>query len=309
MNLRSLRTLIEIDRIGSFAVAADRLGLTLSAVSLQMKALEEDLQLALFDRTHRPPAMTPVARQVARYARSILSEVNSLRAIGNEPGVLRGEYRIGFVATASVRLMPEFLANAAQRQPGARFIVESGLSTVLSQKVIGGLLDAAVITATPELRKDALFVALRHEAFVLAAPKRMKGYDIARCASELVHVQFTPTTGIGLLVANYLARHGIAPEKTLEIDSVEAVMGCVNAGFGFAILPEPDARRYAETAHLTRLDEAGLERQLGLVVRTGGPVADQLQTLAALFEEATEPASTPKPAKPARRKPSKRTEK
>ncbi|KUO57800.1 MAG: hypothetical protein APF80_12715 [Alphaproteobacteria bacterium BRH_c36] len=290
MNLRELRTLVEIDRIGSFALAAERVGLTLSAVSLQMKALEEDLQLSLFDRTHRPPAMTPVARQVARHARTILSEVNSLRAIGTEPGVLRGEYRIGFVATASVRLMPEFLANSAQRQPKARFVVESGLSKVLLQKVKAGLLDAAVITATPDMRNDALFIALRTEAFVLAVPQRLKGYGIRQCASKLTHVQFTPTTGIGLLVANYLARHDIAPAKTLEIDSVEAVMGCVNAGFGFAVLPEPDATRYAETAHLTRLDATGLERQLGLIVRHDGPITEQVPTLAALFEEATKPA-------------------
>ncbi|MBU1210993.1 MAG: LysR family transcriptional regulator [Alphaproteobacteria bacterium] len=290
MNLRELRTLVEIDRIGSFALAADRVGLTLSAVSLQMKALEDDLQLSLFDRTHRPPAMTPVARHVARHARTILSEVNSLRAIGTEPGVLRGEYRIGFVATASVRLMPEFLANAAQHQPGARFVVESGLSTSLLRKVETGLLDAAVITATPDLRNDALFIALRTEAFVLAVPKRFKGYGISQCAGELTHVQFTPTTGIGLLVASYLARLQIAPAKTLEIDSVEAVMGCVNAGFGFAVLPEPDARRYAEAAHLTRLDATGLERQLGLIVRQDGPIAEQVLTLAALFEEGNKPA-------------------
>ena len=296
MNLRGLRTLIEIDRIGSFATAADRLGLTLSAVSQQIKALEDDLQLSLFDRAHRPPAMTPVARQVAKHARTILSEVNALRAIGSVPGVLRGEYRIGFVATASVRLMPEFLAGAARQQPAARFFVESGLSTTLLQKVKAGTLDAAVITATPDLRSDALFVPLRTERFVLAAPKRLKGEDIIGCASKLAHVQFTPTTGIGLLVAAYLARQGIKPAETLEIDSVEAVMGCVNAGVGFAILPEPDANRYAKTASLAQLGGERLERVLGLALRADSPIADQVETLAHLFGEAPKLSRRKQPA-------------
>lgn len=283
MNLRSLGTLVEIDRIGSFAAAAERLGLTLSAVSLQMKGLEEELQLALFDRTHRPPAMTPVARQVARYARTILAEVSELRAIGNEPGVLRGDYRIGFVATASVRLMPQFLATAALQQPQARFLVESGLSRTLLQKVEAGSLDAAVITVSPDLRNTEQIIPLQTEPFVLAAPGKLSGSNLRQCAKELAHIQFTPTTGIGILVANFLKRLGIKPKATLEINSVEAVMGCVNAGVGFAILPEPDARRYAKDAALTSLEREGLQRTLGLAVRGKGPIASQVEIIAGLF--------------------------
>ncbi len=286
MNLRALRTLVEIDRIGSFAAAADRLGVTLSAVSLQMKALEDELQLALFDRSHRPPAMTPVARDVAKRARAILSEVGELRAIKDEDGVLRGTYRIGFVATASVRLMPDFLATAASRQPAGRMIVESGLSTALLAKVQAGSLDAAVITETPGIRADMRFMALRTEAFVLAVPRRARGWDLRRCASQLAHVQFTPTTGIGLLVSRYLNERGIEPLDTLEIDSVEAVMGCVNAGVGFAILPGPDARRYAGEVELAALGPPGLERTIGLIVRRDGPVAKQAGAIAALFADA-----------------------
>ncbi len=285
MNLRALRTLVEIDRIGSFAAVADRLGMTLSAVSLQMKALEDELQLSLFDRSHRPPAMTPVARDVAKRALAILSEVDELRAIKGEDGVLRGDYRIGFVATASVRLMPEFLAKAASLQSAARLIVESGLSTGLLAKVQAGSLDAAVITEMPGIRADMQFIPMRTEAFVLAVPSSARGWDLDQCADRLAHVQFTPTTGIGLLVSRYLAQRGIEPRKTLEIDSVEAVMGCVNAGVGFAILPEPDVRRYAGDVIVEDLGLPGLERRLGLVVRRDGPLAKQVKSIAALFAD------------------------
>lgn len=287
MNLRSLRTLVEIDEVGSFAVAANHLGLTLSAVSLQMKALEADLQLALFDRTHRPPAMTPLARQVARNARTILAEVTRLRAIASEPGVLRGDYRIGFVGTASVRLMPRFLAKASREQPLARFLVESGLSSALAEKVRTGTLDAAVITATPDSRNDALFVPLQTEDFVVAMPERLQGCSLENCAAQLPLIQFTPTTGIGMLVADYLAERRVKATASLELDSVEAVMGCVNAGVGFAILPEPDAARYAKAVSLQRLDGKGLQRILGLAVGQAGPVAGQISALAELFQDAT----------------------
>ncbi|MEO1331766.1 MAG: LysR family transcriptional regulator, partial [Pseudomonadota bacterium] len=148
MNLRALRTLIEIDRAGSFALAADQLGLTLSAVSVQMKTLEAELGFALFDRTRRPPALTPDGRLAATRARAALREVESIRGIADASGALRGTFRIGFVGTASVRLMPGFLARAAEAYPEARILVASGLSESLIERVRAGELDAAVVTET-----------------------------------------------------------------------------------------------------------------------------------------------------------------
>ncbi len=286
MNLRSLRTLVEIDTVGSFAAVAERLGMTLSAVSVQMKTLEQELQLQLFDRSQRPPAMTPIARQVARRARAVLAEVDALRAIADEAGILQGIYRIGFVPTASVRLMPEFLANGALRQSQARFVVESGLSQELLNKVRSGLLDGAIITRTPGLTRDMHVEHLRTEAFALAAPGNRAGWSLERCAARLRHIQFTPTTGIGLLVVDHFAAMGLQPRDTLVLDSVEAVMGCVNTGVGFALLPEPDARRYATDAAITPLPQDQLQRKLALVLKSGSAVVKQAQTLAGLFAQA-----------------------
>jgi DNA-binding transcriptional LysR family regulator len=283
MNLRSLRTLVEIDTVGSFAAVAERLGMTLSAVSVQMKTLEQELQLHLFDRTQRPPAMTPIARQVAQRARCVLAEVEALRAIADEAGVLQGVYRLGFVPTASVRLMPECLANAARTQPAARFVVESGLSVELLNKVRAGALDGAIITKTPGLTHDMHVEHLRTEAFALAAPGACAGWSLKRCATRLTHVQFTPTTGIGLLVADHFAARGLQPRARLVLDSVEAVMGCVNAGVGFALLPEPDARRYAMDAAVTPLPVDELHRQLVLVLKADRAIIKQAKTLAGLF--------------------------
>ncbi len=286
MNLRGLRTLVEIDRVGAFATAADQLGLTLSAVSAQMKTLEQELGVALFDRAHRPPAMTPAARAAAAHARRIIAEVDAIRAIGAEGGGLAGVFRIGFVPTASVRLMPDFLARAAARHPRARFLVESGLSSDMLAKLAAARLDAAVITETPETPPDIAVTTLCTEGFALAAPARAEGWDLATCAERLPFIRFTPSSGIGVLTEAHLRPVLAAVRETLVLDSVEAVMGCVNAGVGFAVLPEPDARRYASGAAVAPLAHPPLARRLGLAVHAPGAAAAHAAALAALLAPA-----------------------
>lgn len=288
MNLRALRTLVEIERVGSFQDAAVRLGMTLSTVSVQMKTLEEELQFALFDRTYRPPAMTPAARAVVAHARTILAEVDAVRALGDEPGVLKGVVRIGFVGTASVRLLPGFLLAAARTQPEAQFAVESGVSTDLLRRVETAELDAAVLTESPVMPRTIRTEPLRREAFALAVPPHARGLGLAECLGALDFIRFLPSTGIGLLVDGYLARYAPPPRRTVTLDSVEAVMGCVNAGLGFAVLPEPDARRYADNATVSVLDDPPLMRVMSLAVRAGGLGEGPTAALKALFDFAME---------------------
>lgn len=285
MNLRALRTLVEIDRVGGFATAADRLGLTLSAVSAQMKALEIELGFGLFDRTRRPPALTPEGRQTAAHARAVFAEIDAVRAIGEGDGGVRGRYRIGFVGTAGVRLMPGFLAGAAAAHPEARISVESGLSDALIDRVRSGDLDAAVVTETPDPPREVALHRLRREPFALAAPAAAAEWPLGRCVRELPFIQFRPSSGIGLLVERYLRRaHGdVAP--AIVLDNVESVMGCVNSGLGYAIVPEPDARRYAGEAAISALSDPPLSRHLALAVRSDAARAQAAAAFAALLRE------------------------
>jgi len=112
MNIQSLRTLLSISETGSFSETAVLLNMTLPAVSMQMKALEESLGAKLFDRTARPPRMTPEARALLPDIRVILAARARIEAMSQEDNGLRGRYRIGFVPTTSVRLLPGFLKHA-----------------------------------------------------------------------------------------------------------------------------------------------------------------------------------------------------
>lgn len=285
MQTRSLQTLVSIARLGSFAATAEALNMTLSAVSMQMKALEAELDAPLFDRAHRPPQLTPLGRAVCAQAQQMLQQEAALQALCRDTGALVGRFRIGFVATASIRLLPGFLTRAGAEAPQARFDIETGVSEALQARVRAGLLDAAVVTEDQSPPPGLRYDRLRQEPMVVAHPKAMPG-DLAGLFARLPFLHFQANSGIGKLIADHVAPYRDEGSRVIYLDAVEAIMGCVNEGVGFTLLPEPDVQRsIGPDTRMTPQAAPGLTRALALATATTTP-ADQTAQLAALFDPA-----------------------
>lgn len=288
MQTRALRTLARIASVGSFATAAAQLNMTLSAVSMQMKTLEKELDASLFDRRFRPPKLTPVGRRIAQQAAELLAVEERIVDLCRNDTALVGRYRIGFVSTASVRLLPDFLANAAKRAPDALFEVEVALSESLEEKVLNGQLDAAVVTATESSARQLRTATLRAERFVFAAPRAYGATAADLLGGPFPFLEFAPDSGIGKLISAYMAAHrGKGREDdqpTMMLDSVEAIVECVNRGLGYTILPEPDVRRYGDAEAVAVIEpDIGLSRRLALAALPTSPFGRRLDFAAALF--------------------------
>ena len=288
MQTRALRTLTTIDQVGSFAQAAAQLNMTLSAVSMQMKALEQELDVRLFDRAFRPPRLTPLGRRIAAKARDVIADEDQLLGLCAGGGLLSGRYRIGFISTASVRLLPGFLAMARKSAPAARFEVEGGLSEDLEEKVLQGRLDAAVVTASQDVRPALRYDSLGYEPLAYAVPKGVAELSLETLMRELPFLHFLPSTGIGKLTARHLARTKLGERANIIVmDGVEAIMECVKTGFGFTLLPVPDIERYADSSVVLRPSgDTNLVRELALALREGSQSHRQAAELRALFREA-----------------------
>lgn len=273
MNLRALRTLGLLRETPSFAEVAVTSNQTLSAVSMQMRSLEEELGVALFDRSFRPPRLTPQGRVVAEQAALMAREEERLRALASSGATLAGRYRMGFVLTASVRLLPGFLARCRDAAPGASFEVETGLTEALVEGVLHGRLDAAVVTGTA-VPSGLEGRTLLEEEIVFALPPGMME------PGELPFLHFMPGAGIGALIADGLEQSALPPARTISLDGIEAIVECVRLGIGYTALPRPDILRYADGLELRRFfPDRPLMRSLALVTRTESAtdrVADRL---------------------------------
>lgn len=250
--------------------------MTLSALSMQMKALEAELGVALFDRSVRPPRLTPLGRSVVEEGEGVLAREERLLEICRPTEGLSGQFKLGFVTSAAVRLLPEFLQ--AARGGRAHFSVETGLSAVVQERVLTGQLDAGVVTNADGLPEGLSARLLRREPFVFAA----RADVAARGFKGQTFFHFMPGTGIGKLIAGAMN----APCDVVVLDNLEAIMGCVAAGLGFTLLPVPDVERYLTPDVVVQPGPEGLDRRLELVVREGSALARREPALAALFGEA-----------------------
>ena len=268
MQLRFLETLQRIVRLGSFSAAAEEGNMTLSSVSMQMKALEADLGVELFDRASRPPRLTPVGRSVAAQAARVLHEEAVMRALCTANAGLVGNLELGVISSAAIRLVPRLLEAASRLAPNAAFQFVTGLSSDLAASVLAGRLDAAIVTRVGGEDAALHFDTIGLEEMMLAAPADAKGRSLRTLAEDLRFLHFKPQSGIGRLIADTLAKEGIAARDALIFDSIETTMECVNLGLGFTLLPKPDVLRYARTKVKTIAMPPGtVRRELALVTR------------------------------------------
>ena len=284
MQTRSLRTLVRVSKVGSFARAAEQLNMTLSALSMQMKALESELGVDLFDRSARAPRLTPIGRTIVEAATPLLKREDQLLDLCKPTDSLVGHFRIGFVTTAAVRLLPDFLKNAKRDAAQATFAFETGLSKALQDKVASGQLDAAIVTNADGVPDVLTELLLREEPFVFAAHETLLQDGLAGLLSKQPFFHFMPNTGIGKLIANEMLKHE-RPRgaETIVLDNLEAIMECVSAGLGFTLLPVPDVERYQSDEVKGIQLPLGSARKLVLATLRDGALAGRETALAALF--------------------------
>jgi DNA-binding transcriptional LysR family regulator len=283
MSIRSLRTLAAIAELGSFQRAATRLNMTLSAVSMQMRQLETEFGIRLFDRNFRPPRFTGEGATLVARAKEVVALYDDLPAVARGVSPMIGEVSLGVVASASVRVLPRLLATLLAHHPNARLRVETGLSAYLAGKVATGLLDAAIVTRTPDLDAKLQVDTIMLEKLVVAAPRSRRRSTAEDLLRNDRYIRFQPDTGVGKVIDRFVERAGIVPNDLVVLDSIEAVIECVSHGLGVTVVPEPDARRYGRgRVRLIDLGKPPLTRALALVTRSkpsAKPLHDSLLAL------------------------------
>ena len=299
MSLRALRTLVTIGRKGSFAAAAAKLGLTQAAVSLQMKALEEELGVELFDRSGHRPRFNAAGRQALERAEEILALYDELRVSLNPEGCLGGTLVLGVIPTALTGPVPRALALLKERFGDLQVRIRSGISDALAPRVEEGDLDVALISEPPyAVPPHCEWRAYDEEPFYVVGPRAMAGTDDAAWFERLPFVRFDKTAWTGAMVEGHLMSRGIRPREVMELDSVEAVLSLVEQGLGVAVVPlnrgrlEEASKRFS----LLPFGEPQLRRRVGIYEKRSHPARRVTQFL---FEVLRGVCSPPGPRGPA----------
>lgn len=280
MSLRQLQTLVAIADRGSFQAAAESLGLTQSAVSMQIKALEDELRAPLFDRSKRPPAITPLGRSILDRAREVVRLYETLHDTAARD--LAGMLRLGVIPTVATGILPDALVELKTLHPRLQITVASGLSEDLARATAAGDLDAAVITG-PGTRDPVLASrTVVEEALMIVAHRDQAEGTAAEVLSQHPFVRFNRRTGVGRIIDDGLRDQGLAVQTAMELDSLEAILLMVTRGLGVAIVPETClGTAAARQLRIIPFGDPPLKRSIDLV----HPIATTRPTLiAALYD-------------------------
>ncbi len=274
MSLRALRTLTVIARKGSFSAAAEQLGLTQAAVSLQMKVLEGELAAELFDRSGRSPRLNAAGRLALARAEEILALVDGLAAELDPGREVGGVLELGVIPTALTGPVPRVLARLKGEHGELQVRIRSGISDGLAPLVEEGEVDAALISEPPyAVPAHCAWRPYDVEPFYVVGPRTAAPPDDAALFAELPFVQFDKTAWTGALVEGHLMARGIRPREVMELDSLEAVLSLVEAGLGVAVVPFNRARLALARKRFSvlPLGEPQLQRRVGLYERQRHP--------------------------------------
>ena len=233
--LRELKTFVAVARYGTFVAAGQRVGLTQSAVSAQMRVLEQGLGLRLFDRSGRSATLNAAGRHALPLAERMLALYAEMASPSAE---LRGELRVGAIASVQTGLLPQALPRFRQLAPAVELKLVPGVSLDLLSQVDAGELDLALLIRPPfELPKELLQLPLAREPFVLIAPVAVAGDDPLHLLASQPFVRYDRGSFGGRQVERFLREQRLQVHEALELDELEAIACMVEAGLGVSLIP------------------------------------------------------------------------
>ncbi len=244
VELRHLRYFVAVGEELHFGRAARRLQMSQPPLSQQIRQLEDDLRVQLFDRSRQHVALTQAGEVLLGEARRTLAQADRVREVAAR--TRRGEsgqLRIGFVGSALYGRMPDLLRSFRREAPGVGTSVQECVTMVALELLNDEVLDVAFVRPPLEdLRIDVMTVD--REALIVALPADhpLTARDLVPLAAlagePLVLFKRHLATGYFDLVDAACRTEGFRPHVLYEEEQMQTIIGLVAAGFGVSLVPE-----------------------------------------------------------------------
>jgi DNA-binding transcriptional LysR family regulator len=285
MNIRYLRTFVAVAEQGNFARAANAVCLTQSAVSVQMRTIENQLGVELFDRSKRPAVLNSNGEALLLRVRELVSMYDSLTDDPMGTVELPGVVQLGAVRSSLSGLIPRTVTALHNELSGVRLTVSGGLPAELITRVESGELDGALVSEPQYLPPQLVWTPLMEEPMIVIAPIGTGGVDCGELLTSWPYVGLNRGVWGGRLIEEYLHARGIILRPILEFDSLEPVILTVQRGLGVSIVHQGCIDHpLRHMLHRVPFDAPELTRRLGLLYRPTGQRVMVMKALARKLE-------------------------
>ena len=257
VTLRQLKVFESVARNLSFSRAAEELYLTQPAVSMQIKQLEDNIGLPLFEQMGKKIFLTDAGHELHHYSRAISGQLADMElALDELKGLERGKLNISVVSTANY-FAPNLLAKFCQRYSGVTVSLNvSNRETVLRQ-LADNVTDLAIMGQPPDNQDIATESFMENPLVVIAPPdhplSKLRRIPVKRLGQETFLLR-EPGSGTRGAMERFFAAHQISINRGMETDTNEAIKQAVQAGMGLGIMSLHTAELELLTNRLKVLD-------------------------------------------------------
>lgn len=272
MDFDQLTTFVEVAKQGSFSRAGQKVFRSQSAVSAQIRQLEQEYGEKLLDRAGKSVRLTPAGEKLFEYAGRLLALRNeSLRAVADQASHPRGVLVIGANEATCLYVLPDVFANYHRLYPDVQISIYRNFSRKILHQVEDGSIDVGIVTLpvkSPSLRVHPIFRDRIQVMMSAANPlAKRKVVGLSEIAEQPL---IFPKTGFTRqLLDKHFRPFRSRLRVTMELPSVGMIKRFVAAGLGVSLISESFARDEVRSGEvkLVPLEDVELWRELGLVYR------------------------------------------
>jgi DNA-binding transcriptional LysR family regulator len=262
MQLRQLEYFVAVAEEANFTRAAQRVHISQSGVSAQVRQLERELGAELIDRSTRTATLTAAGIAALGPARAALAAAASMRhAVDDVNGLIRGRVVVGMVTACTVTPLFDALAAFHLAHPGVEVTLSEDSSDRMIEEVRAGVIDLALVGCAAAPPSDLESVSIVSEGLVGLVPRdhalaKLPNIALAAIVAHPL-ICLPPGTGIRTVLDQACASQGLQPIVALQASAPDAVIDLARRGLGVAILSESMTTQHHD--HLTAVPLTGVD--------------------------------------------------
>ncbi|MCS3497751.1 LysR family transcriptional regulator [Bradyrhizobium japonicum] len=236
MDVGDLKAFEAVARLGSMNRAAAELNTVQSNITTKIRNLEFELKVRLFQRSARGVELTPAGRRLLPFPPRLGKLLSDAKAAARDDGPPTGQLRIGALETTAALRLPHVLASFARSYPSVKLALTTGTTCSLMSDVVDGRLDGALVNGPVE-RGELDNIPMFREELALVTPASIRSLNDLASIHILQTVVFGSGCAYRYRLNRFLADRGLSAASELEFGSIDAIIGCIEAGVGLSLLP------------------------------------------------------------------------
>jgi LysR family transcriptional regulator, nitrogen assimilation regulatory protein len=308
VKLQQLRYLIQVAESGSFTKAATKLNMAQTALSRQIKLLEEDLGVTLFRRDGRGVEPTAAGSELVRRATALFTDLYEMRqAVVGYRHTVEGDVTIGMMPLLGAYVAPALLLSARDLHPNVKIKFMVGMSHAIHEWAIAGRIDFGVVSTAIESSSYLMSEEIAGDRLHLVTSADQPGpgkHSTVTFAEALAQPLVIPSklNGIRAVIDSYALEAGLEITPVIEVDSLEIIKRLVPTGIGRTILPRFSVTSEVAAGQLRSIPivDPELDYRVAITYSVERPLSPTASAIATILRQATARALADSPGPPER---------